>query len=359
MGNYIIMSDLHLGEEECSFVEKNHAKKLAEELKSIGNIDEIILLGDIMDLALSPIQDVTDQFKKFLSAIADISKKIVYIPGNHDHHIWTLHIERNYIERMSEGEIFYRPAYTDIEFAGKLSFISGYLLDGYKDKLIVKYPTHEINLKVGGKTKRCLLHHGHQIYGIGVRLLSLEEALKDIKESLVRMEELELQNIGVYELFWFYLELSSRLRDQIEKNWENYGAFGAFSVILREMVDSSLLSGALGFGNIAIDSLRKPKDRGGTIDQALTAIIQYLDVRNGSSKSVDCLIYGHSHVPQIKKRSDIKGKGDFPQIIANSGSWLREKGKPDRISDTYILLNENEVKLRLLGNTDLDTARWN
>ena len=43
-------------------------------------------------------------------------------------------------------------------------------------KWVIKYPIHEIKLP---EDRTGLLHHGHPIYGVGVRLLSLKEAYND------------------------------------------------------------------------------------------------------------------------------------------------------------------------------------
>lgn len=80
------------------------------------------------------------------------------------------------------------------------------------------------------------------------------------------MRELELQNIGVYELLWFYLELSEHMRRRIEKNWDETGGFGAFSVVAKEMVDNPGVSAVLEtYGYIR--KKRHGKERGRTIDR--------------------------------------------------------------------------------------------
>jgi hypothetical protein len=237
------------------------------------------------------------------------------------------------IEMMKNGEICSSPNYINLAFAGTDSFLSGYLPEASKEKLVVKYPIHEISLSNG---KRCLCHHGHQIYGVGVRLLSLREALKEIPE-VERMQELELQNIGIYELLWFYLELSERMRRRIERNWEEYGGFGAFSVVAKEMADKRIVSAG---HEIYKFFSSKPKERGKTISGNKKELKQYLEVCN---KPTEGLIYGHSHVPELINGSVLDD--DLPEIIGNCGSWL--KGK--RRHNTYIVINADGAVLRELG----------
>jgi UDP-2,3-diacylglucosamine pyrophosphatase LpxH len=341
MENYVVLSDLHLGEksDECTFADSNNVKAFAEELGRLGEIKELVLLGDFLELSLAPMSMVTEQMKDFFEGIAvshEKIEKIVYVPGNHDHHIWSLHVEQEIIDGMKAGKAFNCPDYIDKEFVGVNSFLSGYLpAGGFKEKLVVKYPVHEIRLSNG---KKCLLHHGHQIYGVGVRLLSLKEAQKIPEDR--QMRELELQNIGVYELLWFYLELSGDLKRRIELEWKENGGFGAFGVVAEEMADSWVADTLMDLGRF----FTGPNDRGRTIAKNRKDMRQYLKIYG---KAVDYLVYGHSHVPELVRGSELRN--DFPvEIIGNCGSWVRERGE----HNTYIVINERGVHLKKLGETD-------
>jgi len=339
MKNYVVISDLHLGEKahECTFANTANISRFANRLGEIDEVEELILLGDFLEMSLAPISKVTEQMGNFFEGVHEKPKKIVYVPGNHDHHIWALHVEQEIREKMSAGEILNSlPSYVFSEFIGTDSFISGYIPDPSKDKLIVKYPLHRINL---ANNKRSLLHHGHQIYGVGVRLLSLEEAQKEVSEEK-QMEELELQNIGIYELLWFYLEASPRMRRRIEKDWEKHGGFGAFSVVAKEMADSSIANFMLNFGSI----FSGPEERGRTIEENKEEIEQYLRLYG---KPVECLIYGHSHVPELESAAELDHDMSV-KIIGNTGSWV--KGKSD--NNTYIVINSDGVELWELGKDD-------
>ncbi|MHA2008473.1 MAG: metallophosphoesterase [Promethearchaeota archaeon] len=101
---YLAISDTHLGE-DTSFLSFPRGRQiLREELcKAFGNgaqfqIDELILLGDIPDTSLSSISQVITQTNAFIQTIesaANISK-VVYIPGNHDHTLWTDYVKLRY-----------------------------------------------------------------------------------------------------------------------------------------------------------------------------------------------------------------------------------------------------------------------
>lgn len=114
---YVCLSDLHLGEEGSILNEKNEdgfaashvMNNLAECLKSLFAGDTtiketrpiLILNGDIMDLALGQFEDATTMFESFMALIMRKGEEIfndtiIFIPGNHDHHIWEMTREERY-----------------------------------------------------------------------------------------------------------------------------------------------------------------------------------------------------------------------------------------------------------------------
>ncbi len=139
------------------------------------------------------------------------------------------------------------------------------------------------------------------------------------------------------------------MRRRIERNWEKYGGFGAFSVVVKEMADKRVLSAASdAVRGVSRVLHRKPKERGRTIAGNKKELRQYLEVCN---KPIECLIYGHSHVPELI--ADPALGDDFPEIIGNCGSWLKET----RRHDTYIVINADGVVLKELGASVRDEER--
>jgi len=353
MENYVVISDVHLGQNlpECTFADPGNVDRFVTELTRLGKINQLVLLGDFLELALSPMATALIQMEVFFDGIHKIHSrigKIVYVPGNHDHHIWTLHVERKMVDRMEirgKGEDFISPDYVGNTFAGAESFLSGYLSSELKNKWEIKYPIHEITLSNG---KTCLLHHGHQIYGIGVRLLSLREALKEVRKKRASREkmliELELQNIGVYELLWYYLELSESMRERLKTQWKKNGDLGAFAVVANEIADKRPVS----FVSSVYNSfLGKPEDQGRAIVETKQEIKDYLELLG---KRPDCLVYGHSHIPKLVYTTELRC--DIPaSIIGNCGSWLDERRKYQNYN-TYIVLNRNGVYLRKLSEKE-------
>ncbi|MGO9569613.1 MAG: metallophosphoesterase [Desulfomonilaceae bacterium] len=98
----LVISDTHLGEPTSLLSYPQGLWHLWENLRTLFNgstkdpleIDELILLGDIPDRTLSSTSEIithTNAFIQTLGSAANINKG-VYVPGNHDHTLWTKYV---------------------------------------------------------------------------------------------------------------------------------------------------------------------------------------------------------------------------------------------------------------------------
>jgi len=97
----VVLSDLHLGEPEGILWHKDELNVidiLATKIETLSKdtntledgVEELILIGDIVDLSEAKDEEAYNNTKVVLEKIIKKVKldKIVYIPGNHDHHLW-------------------------------------------------------------------------------------------------------------------------------------------------------------------------------------------------------------------------------------------------------------------------------
>ena len=105
----LAISDSHLGEEASLLSHKAGRRHLHEALRvQLGGgldekfeIEDLVLVGDIPDRTLSSTSEImthTYDLMKTLISAAKL-KRIVYVPGNHDHTIWTNYRNQNQIDR--------------------------------------------------------------------------------------------------------------------------------------------------------------------------------------------------------------------------------------------------------------------
>jgi predicted MPP superfamily phosphohydrolase len=96
---FLVISDTHLGKETSLLSYPSGRQRLWKTLRETFSsnkrqkveVDEMILLGDIPDRSLSSTAQIvthTNAFIQMLGSAANI-KKAVYLPGNHDHTLWT------------------------------------------------------------------------------------------------------------------------------------------------------------------------------------------------------------------------------------------------------------------------------
>ena len=337
----VVISDPHLGDSRSTLGNTIVVGELINELNQGKKIDELILLGDILDLAFSTFEDVIGQAREFFNQISSLDiGKIVYIPGNHDYHIWLLHIEkRDVIEPIGDESVPELPNYISY-FSGKESFFSEVLPEDLEEKFVIRYPNYEFE----SNGIRYLLHHGHQVYGPCVLLMSPDEALNEGKG----LNDLLIANSPILELIYYHLERSEEMREKLKVAWKKYGSSGAIAIVIKELLDARLPK----LGRCIVDIIIKlwlwytikriKKDRGTEIDEIEKEIRDYLKVCGWNPQNPLRFIFGHSHVPGGKEI-------DNNLTVVNCGSWLEED---NREYNTYVLIEDNTLTLRKLGQED-------
>jgi hypothetical protein len=100
----LALSDTHLGEDTSLLGFPQALQHLWEVLrKHLGGsldqpveVDELVLVGDNADRTLSSTSQIITATNAFMQTMLNAlqTKKLVYVPGNHDHTLWTRYAER-------------------------------------------------------------------------------------------------------------------------------------------------------------------------------------------------------------------------------------------------------------------------
>jgi UDP-2,3-diacylglucosamine pyrophosphatase LpxH len=121
MAKRLIFSDLHFGDPLCSFRREAVTTGLRHFLRGLGQVNELILAGDILDANISSLTRAIEGvkgtgiwpkqmgFRAWLAFLfqGDEFKveQIIYLPGNHDYKIWDiLSTDRNFVQPISAGK---------------------------------------------------------------------------------------------------------------------------------------------------------------------------------------------------------------------------------------------------------------
>lgn len=238
----MVLSDLHFGEESSVLHYGQKFKKGKQPLvnrlteltkKEVGNekIPFLILAGDTLDFSLASIQDAVADFRLFLGDVHEIFDCLVYIPGNHDHHIWrTLQEEVFVVNRIKErrkiedfpheqtgtiidGKIILK-GIGQKKSLGAKTFLAKLLPPAAKGKsFAVTYPNVFLRFKKPGKN--ILITHGH-FFEVAWTLVS-DVFKKSLNLTTMNYRVLERINSPLTEFGWYGLGQAGKLSLFIEE----------------------------------------------------------------------------------------------------------------------------------------------
>src|SRR4051794_5581732 len=81
-----VISDLHLGNRPANDVLRSHQVR-SHLMSLLARADQLVLLGDVLELRQGPIDGVLDVARPFFGELGEIvgDARVVIVPGNHDH----------------------------------------------------------------------------------------------------------------------------------------------------------------------------------------------------------------------------------------------------------------------------------
>ena len=269
---YVCLSDMHLGEEDSllTYVPPGNTKadpyKESPVLRELVNClrdlisrnddqtrkPTLILMGDILELALTTDNLAAMAFERFLDFAMppghELFEKIVYIPGNHDHHLWESARETqyvlNYLAKKRPGEFLDVPWHTtNIFMEDDPNPVPSFFLNG----LLHRYE-HLKNLDINTaypnfglmKGNRCVIfHHGHFIESIYQLMTFLKNLIFRKLESVQRkVWDLEAENFAWIDFFWSTLGRSGEVGQDVELIYEKIQNEEQFRTLLNNLAES-------------------------------------------------------------------------------------------------------------------------
>ena len=402
---YVCLSDLHLGEED-SLLTKLKAdgsdidplspgpimERLVECLQYLierhnkGKKPDLILNGDVLELALCTTSEAAMVFERFIELVmrqgSELFEEIIYIPGNHDHHLWESARETQYVRYMNRkykpGDQFEVPWHVTNLFPGNQKEpISSYFLSNLiqryehlKDKQIkVFYPC--LGLKSPDDKKCVIVTHGHYTEPIYQLMSTLKEILFPRQKRALNIGEIEAENFAWIDFFWSTMGRSGQVGRDVEVIYEKMQYVKGLQSIIDDLADSLAERFDLpGWGDWMearimrtilgkfMDSLSK-RERTVTknvltfeADDSLTKFVTgplcrlILDENEGIMPEEVTIVFGHTHKPFQK---DMHFEGYPPWVnVYNSGGWVVETTKPAPAHGAAVVLVDEELNVTSL-----------
>ena len=401
---YVCLSDLHLGADNSilTSIKPNSIEtdpmltspvlsQLVACLRELITQNEskekptLILNGDILELALAETNVAAMVFERFIELIfprageALFDKNILYIPGNHDHHIWENGRETQYVEFISSI-----PAGTALEIPWHTTkirppnLVRGYFLTDLiqryphlKDAVIsILYPNFAL-LSTDGQ-KSIIFSHGHYVESIYSLMSTLNTLLFPNRQEPKVIYDLEAENFAWIDFFWSTMGRSGDvgtdiglLYDKLQDEKQVDRLLGNLShglvekyhqPRLLEGVEAKVLQWFLGLtiGNIGIQERRQTGEllspdaqhglqwylEGPLREQLLIEDQQHI------LETDSTFIFGHTHKPFSQ---DMNFSGFNPWMkVYNSGGWVVDSVKPSPIHGGAVILIDEALHVTSL-----------
>lgn len=298
--NIIVISDLHLGAPSSLLAISSVSDRLAETLEQCGDITAFVLLGDILDLTRAAGADAWNEASRFLGRLfgrVARTASIYYVPGNHDHHLWTLLVEQKGLVRPLErtldgpGATGRRSAVLNqVEWVGHFgpddeTFAHALFPSVARDRVQVWYPFLPLPLK----DRVLFAHHGHY-FDPRITPLATSVAAR-YKGDVGKVEEC---NAAWIEGLWYFASLGRIPRE-----------FATRALAYYQIAESIMKALQVSLGRV--------DDIGGLSLKRIKDMLFYL-----FNKESYVLVMGHTH-----RQDEYRDEASAIEIY-NTGGWLVE-----------------------------------
>ena len=409
--NYVCISDTHLGEEDSLFTNLKTASfktdltipspttiAFVDCLRDVIEKNEkpikptLILCGDILELALATTNEAIMAFERFFELIMPKGKelfdRIIYVPGNHDHHLWEVARETQYINYLKSKKIneeLREPWHTTNLFVEKDPRLPNEVLltsvvQRYTHLKSFEIKTAYPNFGVINKdfSKAIVFNHGHFTEPLYQLMSNAMNLIFPDREKPKTVWDIETENYAWIDFFWSTLGRSGKVGENIEKIYEKLGDKKQLKKLLRSLAKGLAEKYDLpGWGDwmeekIAAFALEKAADMFGKRERSIVEdplskstekglrdyvtgplYEQIISECKGKMPSDMTIVFGHTHKP-FQQDMNFKGYDNWVNVY-NTGGWIAESVKPVTIhGGAVVLVDENldAVTLRMYNETE-------
>lgn len=395
---YVCLSDTHLGAENSLLTNLQTAssdtaptqpspvmEKLVECLRYLIAKNEfptpkptLILNGDILELALTTANEAAMAFERFIDLTMDEGRelfgRIIYLPGNHDHHLWETARETQYAEFLREkvgwGEPLDIPWHATNVFTNPVpSYFLNRLVQrrpNLKDLTVeTAYPNFGV-LSPDGR-RAAIFHHGHFVEPLYLLMSTLKTMIFPDRPMPREVWDFEAENFAWIDFFWSTLGRSGEvgkgvgiIYEKFQDEQQTRKLLANLSRSLAEKYDlpgwgdrmeAKLLEWAFGAIVERVRNLERQRTAGADplSEDAEKGLWFYLEEPLKLQLQRECqgampdqitFVFGHTHKP-FEEDMNFKGYPGWTDVY-NSGGWVVDSDKPQpQHGGAVILLDEN------------------
>lgn len=179
---------------------------------------ELVVLGDLFELALTSLEDAAGTFAQFVAGLRPgaangaVAPQIRFVPGNHDHHLWSRASDDRLLHLLGDGSSAI-PAPADRHATHLLPandavpvrdrFVEALAARGETGtglRVVQSYP--DLGLVSEGGDRCVVLSHGHFIEPLYRTMSLLDTVFGTPRTGVVQSWQLEADNGGWIDFFW-------------------------------------------------------------------------------------------------------------------------------------------------------------
>jgi len=399
---YVCLSDTHFGaynslltnlkiaQAETSPLKPSPVlRQLVNCLREISSLNQnqkptLVLNGDILELALATTNEAAMAFMRFLELVIPedgdpLFEDIVFVPGNHDHHLWEMDRETqylNHISRIEPGNRLPIPWHaTNIFETGNTVTVPASFLMGLvtrlphlrrKKKLITSfYPNYGVTNSNGSRA--VLFHHGHFIEDLYKLMSNLRSLLYPDREPPRLPWDIEAENFAWIDFFWSAMGRSGgvgedigllyeqmRDEDQRERLLHNLSTSLAERYDLPgwgDWMETRLLDWVFDLVAKRVTNMERLQTEDKPLSRdAQRGLWSYVEgplkeqmdhERRGDTPSDVTFVFGHTHKPFA---NDYNFNG-YPEWVStyNTGGWVVDNVDPAPVHGAAVVLLDEDL----------------
>jgi UDP-2,3-diacylglucosamine pyrophosphatase LpxH len=354
------------------------------ELSHGGDPPQLVVLGDLFELALSSTADAAATFAHLIEALrpgspdAAVSPTIRFLPGNHDHHLWSRargDCYMDYMEGVPRGATMIPephatplvPSPTDIFLVRDriVELMARRAETATQITVEQSYPNLGLVDTTGKRV--VVLSHGHFIEPLYRAMSTLEDVFKRGPTPPETVHDLEAENGAWIDFFWSSMgdsgDVSGWSRDLYE-SLQSEDAIHAEIKAIRRMINhgqgSKLRKRIEGFliGGALLRAVKRSHSRERLVPEVLSTkaesgLVSYLSGPVASQIADEIgtpdevmFVFGHTHKPFLKLHHVAGLPGPVP--VVNTGGWVVDTPEAEPYKGASVVLIDEELNVAVL-----------
>jgi hypothetical protein len=393
---YIILSDLHFGAENSILTRLREGSTLADThhpspvmtalvdcLRTIvagnraGELPTMIAAGDLVELALASPSLSLPVVAQFVAALVKgepvVRNEAVFVPGNHDHHLWEMSREeaaQSFLRSGAPLENAPQSWHTSSMFLSRPPAYEGTFLEdalhflGHeRARVRVAYP--DLALVAPDGERVVLVTHGHYMERVGTLFSALARLFDPSAPPLDDVDLIERENWAWIDFFWGAMARSTHAGTLIEQLYDSLQDPRAVEALLGGLAASvTQHQNALlrkveswgirrGIGHLAAQRLHeRERNQTGEVlgEGSRRGLADYLAAQrhtfarqyDGPPPSDVSIVVGHTHKP-FSEWWDDPGWPAGGMRVFNCGGWVVDHVVPQPLMGGAVVLVSDEL----------------